>query len=100
MPNTTQLIIVAESHAKPGCEDELRAQLMTLIAPSRAEPGCVKYDLHENPDEPGKFLFYEIWKDDAAFVYHTQTKHFTEFGPKVGHLRAPSPPLRKFRVIA
>jgi quinol monooxygenase YgiN len=100
MPNSTQLIIVAESIAKPGCEDELRTQLLTLIEPSRAEPGCVQYTLHENPDEPGRFLFYEIWKDDDAFVYHTKTKHFTEFGPKAAHLRLPSPPLRKFRVIA
>ena len=100
MPNKTQLIVVAESLAKPGCEDELRTQLLALVDASRAEPGCVKYDLHENPDEPGKFLFYEIWKDDDAFVYHTKAKHSVEFGPKVAHLRLPSPPLRKFRVIA
>ena len=100
MPNSQQLIIIAESHAKPGHEDELRAKLKTLIEPSRAEPGCVMYTLHENPAEPGKFLFYEIWKDDAAFEYHTKTKHFTEFGPKVAHLRLPSPPLRKLRVLA
>lgn len=96
----SQLIIIAESHAKPGCEDELRKQLLTLIEPSHAEPGCVQYTLHENPDEPGKFLFYEIWKDDAAFEFHTKTRHFTEFGPRVELLRLPSPPLRKFRVIA
>jgi quinol monooxygenase YgiN len=100
MPDTQQLIIIAESIAKPGHEDELRKQLLTLIGPSRAEPGCVQYTLHENPAEPGKFLFYEIWKDDAAFEYHTKTQHFIEFGPKVKDIRLPSPPLRKFRVIA
>jgi quinol monooxygenase YgiN len=100
MPNSQQLIIIAESYAKPGHEDELRQKLMTLIEPSRAEPGCVMYTLHENPSEPGRFLFYEIWKDDAAFEYHTQTKHFTEFGPKVADIRLPSPPLRKMRMIA
>ncbi len=97
---TTHLIVIAESIAKPGHEDELRRHLNTLIAPSRSEPGCVQYTLHENNAEPGKFLFYEIWKDEAAFKYHTETSHFKEFGPKVEHLRLPSPPLRKFRVIA
>jgi len=100
MPNSKKLIVIAESIAKPGHENELRKQLLTLIEPSRAEGGCVQYTLHENPDEPGRFLFYEIWKDDTAFVHHTQTAHFKEFGPKVSHLRLPSPPLRKFRVIA
>ena len=100
MPDSKQLIIIAESIAKPGHEDELRQQLMTLIGPSRSELGCVQYTLHENPDNPGKFLFYEIWKDDAAFEFHTKTKHFVEFGPKVANIRLPSPPLRKMRVIA
>ena len=78
----------------------MRKLLMTLIEPSRAEPGCVQYTLHEDEDQPGNFLFYEIWKDDAAFEFHTKAKHSIEFGPRIAPLREPSPTLRKFRVIA
>jgi quinol monooxygenase YgiN len=99
MPTGKELIIVAELAAKPGREAELRAELISMLAPSRAEPGCVLYQLHEDPASPGKFVFYEIWKDDAAFEFHTQTAHFKGLGPKIGPLQADNIPLRKLKVI-
>ena len=94
-----QLIIIAESKAKPGHEDELRTALLGMLAPSRAEPGCIQYTLHEDPASKGHFFFYEIWKDQAAFDYHASTPHFRELGPRIAHLRDHSPPLRKLHVI-
>jgi quinol monooxygenase YgiN len=99
MQKSEQLIIIAESHAKPGCADALREKLLTMIEPSRAEPGCVQYTLHEDPAEPGHFYFYEVWKDAAAFEFHTQTPHFKAFGPKVAEIRA-SGSLQKLKVLA
>jgi quinol monooxygenase YgiN len=98
MPQSDQLIIIAESHAKPGKADALRTALLTMIEPSRAEPGCVQYTLHEDTAEPGHFYFYEVWKDAAAFEFHTQTPHFKAFGPKVADIRA-SGGLKKLKVL-
>jgi quinol monooxygenase YgiN len=99
MPTGNELIIVAESTAKPGKEAELRAALVSMLAPSRAEPGCVLYQLHEDTVTPGRFVFYEIWKDAATFEFHTKTEHFKAIGPKIGPLKADSVPLRKLKVI-
>jgi quinol monooxygenase YgiN len=99
MPHSSDLIIIAESKAKPGHEDALRTALLTMIAPSRAEAGCVQYTLHELLDEPGHFYFYEVWKDEAAFEFHTRTPYFVAFGPKVAEIRASSS-LKKLKVLA
>lgn len=64
------LIVAARAQAKPGKEDALRATLMGLIEPTRAEAGCVQYDLHEEKGKPGSFLFFEKWTSKQALDEH------------------------------
>ena len=40
------LAMVVEFRAAPGKVDELRAALLGIVGPSRAEAGCLRYDLH------------------------------------------------------
>ena len=40
------LSLVARIKAKPGKEAELRQVLTALVQPTRAEEGCLTYDLH------------------------------------------------------
>ena len=42
---------------------------------SRAEPGCIGYDLHLAKNDPGLFLFYETWKSQADLDAHFETPH-------------------------
>jgi quinol monooxygenase YgiN len=99
MPSGNELIIIAESKAKPGKAAELRAALLSMLTPSRAEPGCVLYTLHEDRADPGHFWFYEIWKDQAAFDFHAQTDHYKMLGPEIAPLQEGSIPLRHLKVI-
>lgn len=69
------LIILAVITANPGHEDALRASLNTLVEPTRAEEGCVQYDLHEDNDTPGVFMFYEIWETRDLWQAHMNTPH-------------------------
>jgi len=76
-----QKIMVVEFRAAPGRRAELRAELLLLVAPTRAEDGCILYDLHESTEDPDVFAFYEIWASDAAHRAHDLTPH-------VGRIRA------------
>lgn len=67
--------VVARYLAKPGKEHEVRAVLNALIAPSRRELGCYRYDLLQNPGDPCDFCFVERWEDDRAFQQHSATEH-------------------------
>lgn len=58
-----------------GKEEELEAHLLALSAPTRAEPGCVMYDLYRSPLISNHFLRLEVWASPAALEAHKATPH-------------------------
>ena len=54
---TEQLTVVAHLRARNGQIEETKKFLMGLIAPTRAEPGCVEYWLHQDNEDPAEFTF-------------------------------------------
>ena len=78
------LTVVATLKAKPDCEAELLAMLQDLVAPTRAEAGCINYDLHRSDDEPGTFLFHETWESRPLWEAHMQSPHLVAFGEANG----------------
>lgn len=60
-------------HGIPGKEAELKEHLLSLAAPTRAEPGCIRYDLYQSPNRKHEFLRFEIWASLAALEAHKQT---------------------------
>jgi quinol monooxygenase YgiN len=42
------LTVIAHVRAKPGQESRVRQLLEGLLAPTRAEAGCINYDLHQS----------------------------------------------------
>ncbi len=52
---------------------ELRQRLLTLAGLTRTEDGCLRYDLHEHPDDPLRLTFVEEWADAAAHAAHDRT---------------------------
>jgi len=69
------LTIVAIFEANPGREEELSHALRALVAPTRAEPGCLNYDLHRDLVTPGRFLFYENWETRHDWEAHMESDH-------------------------
>ena len=63
---TDTLRMVVTMTAPDGKADELRAVLESLVEPSRAEAGCLQYELLENLDDPNQFTFVEEWRGTAA----------------------------------
>ena len=80
------LTVIALFHARPGKEAELRAVLTGLLAPTRAEAGCINYDLHASPDDAAKFLFHENWTSQVALDAHMQSPHINALLPRVNEL--------------
>ncbi|HTZ57869.1 MAG TPA: putative quinol monooxygenase [Acidobacteriaceae bacterium] len=72
------IILNVHFQAAPGHEKELGAQLHSLVAPTRAEPGCMVYELHFDPEDPAKFMFYEKFASQAALDHHLATPHLQQ----------------------
>ncbi len=94
------LYVVAHLDAKPGCEAALRQELLSLIAPTRKEDGCILYDLHESTAQPGQFVFYEIWESQAHLDRHLATPHLQHLGQVGPDLMAAPPRVLTYSRIA
>lgn len=55
----TALTIVANIIAKPNSVELVKAELLKLIDVTRAEEGCINYELHQDNENPAHFVFYE-----------------------------------------
>ena len=73
------LTIVAHITAKPESVDLVRAELLELIEPTRAEDGCVQYDLHQDDEDPTRFLFFENWSSREQWQVHMKSPHLEAF---------------------
>lgn len=70
--SNSQLTIIARIKAKPGLEKRMQHDLLNLLAPTRAESGCITFDLLVDTTDPTIFILYENWKDQASLDSHFQ----------------------------
>ena len=77
---TDVLSIVAKVRAAKGKGDALAALLQEQAAVVRRnEPGCLVYRPHRSTKDPDLFIFYEQYKDDAAFDAHRKAPHLAAY---------------------
>lgn len=75
----SQLTIVARILAKEGKATFIKQELLKLIETTRAENGCVNYDLHQDNENENLFLFYENWESRELWQQHMQNDHLAEY---------------------
>jgi autoinducer 2-degrading protein len=56
-----------------------RAILVNGESARTREPGCVRFDVSQREDDPAQWLFYEVYKDAAAFEAHRASAHFAAY---------------------
>ena len=60
-------------------EEQVKRECLALVAPSRAEQGCINYDLHQSTDDPTLFIFYENWETFGDLERHLESPHSLRF---------------------
>lgn len=75
-------MITANVFIKPEKVSDFIEAAKFIIDSSNAEPGCVSYQLYQNPYDNTKFIFVEVWKDQMAIDNHFSMSYFKAFGPK------------------
>jgi len=69
-------VLVVRMKAKEGEEERALGLMGELAEASRQEPGCELYIPCRDPQDPRSFLFYEQYRDKAAFEEHGASEHF------------------------
>ena len=81
--------ILAFLTTKPGKEAEFQQHMTAQAKRCLAnEPGCLQFDVVQDPKNPTRFVMLEVYKDDAAIKAHQDSQHFKDFRPVVGDLVA------------
>ncbi len=73
------LTILAQITANPGQEALVRSELEKLIPITRAEAGCINYDLHVDNENPAFFVFYENWESRELWQTHMGAPHLAAY---------------------
>jgi len=92
--------VVATITALPDKAEELKAVLLGLITPTRAEAGCISYQLFQNNADAADFVFVEEWTSDAAIDAHMTTTHLQDTLARTQGLLARAPDIRRYSIIA
>lgn len=94
-----KVTVIAFHRAKPGKEQALREALLAVCGPTRAEKGCLNYDLHVSADEPGLLVFHENWASQADLDAHLASPHIDAFRAIAGDLLAEPPDITLWEEI-
>ncbi|MEU2394635.1 putative quinol monooxygenase [Streptomyces sp. NPDC007369] len=71
--------LIGVARPKPERARELMELLLSFVEPTRQEPGCLEYHFHEDREEPGVFVFYEVWRSQSDLEVHLALPHLRDF---------------------
>jgi quinol monooxygenase YgiN len=97
--NAESLTVTAQIKAKPGKDSQVRQELLSLVAPSRKEAGCLNYDLHQALDNHALFLLHENWITEAHLEQHMQQPDVKAVLARLGPLVAEPPQITLWKKI-
>jgi quinol monooxygenase YgiN len=92
------LCLLAVFRAAEGKSKELKAVLLELIAPTRAEEGCIRYDLWQDQADERLLTFVEEWSNEAALMTHLDTPHVARARQRYASLVAEDVVLRRYHL--
>ena len=97
---TEILRVVAHLTSRPDTIEQTRKALIELIEPTRAENGCIRYELTQNNDDPTDFTFVEEWASDATLDEHLESEHIRKLQLRADELFASPPDIRRYTLVA
>ena len=73
-------VVIVPIQIKDGFKDQFIEELLLDAKGSvNDEPGCLRFDVIQDPEVPNRVWLYEVYKDAAAFEAHTQAPHFVKW---------------------
>ena len=85
--------IVCELRCEAANREQVRELALQFVAPARAEPGCLYYNLHQKVGEPNTFFIIDGWANQAAVDSHAGNAHVAHVMKELGPLLTYGPSL-------
>ncbi len=65
--------------AKKGSEAKMKELLSAMVIPSKAEQGCLFYEIFQYKNELQRFMAVETWENKAALDGHKTSAHYAVY---------------------
>ena len=75
-------VVIASIQVKP---EHVRAFHEACVENSKGslqEPGCLRFDVLQQHDDPTRFALYEIYRGPEDFAAHKETPHYAAWAEK------------------
>ena len=73
---------------KPERRDEfIKEMLLNAKGANENEPGCLRFDVVQDLQDPNTLHLYEVYKDEAAFTDHQNAPPYKRFSEVAGEWR-------------
>ncbi|MEZ5425504.1 MAG: putative quinol monooxygenase [Pyrinomonadaceae bacterium] len=97
--NNEKIVLIARLKVKEDKIEETKNAALAIVADSRAEEGCINYDIHQSIEDETVFFWHETWKNKAAIDEHFEMPFFKEFFGVVQEVAAEPPQINLTRKI-
>jgi autoinducer 2-degrading protein len=73
-------IVLVKVQVKPELLDEFTSAILNNATLSvQRDPGCHRFDVLRQEDDPTKWVFYEVYDNEQAWMLHRSAAHFLAF---------------------
>ena len=97
--NDEKIVLFARLKVKADKIEETKKAALGIVEKSRAEDGCINYDVHQSTEDESLFFWHETWANKAALDEHFATPFFGEFFKTVEEVAAEPPQINLTKKI-
>jgi len=89
------LALWVKVRVKPDARDRfLQAIEVDAIGSERDEPGCMRFNVLQDQQDPNVYYFYEVYRDEAALEAHRAAPHYAVWRGAADTLDGPTEAIR------
>lgn len=82
------LILLVNVQVKAECIEAFKTATLANARASLKEPGCARFDVCQQNDDPSRFILYEAYRDAAGHAAHRETPHYATWRDTVNAMMA------------
>ena len=74
------IALIVTINIKPGHKEEFMASMLgDARGTNNDEPGCLRFDVLQDNEDPNRIHLYEVYQDEAAVEAHRAAPHFLKW---------------------
>jgi quinol monooxygenase YgiN len=79
----SNVIATVRIKVRPHSVSKMRVIARDLILTSRAEDGCLLYQINESVDDETQFFIYMVWRDERSYRNHAASPYVRAFDHEI-----------------